>query len=460
MTKDQFISEIAKYVQKYAPKYNIKVHSPIIAQAILESKCGTSELATNANNYFGLKYRANRCPTACGIYHKVGSEQNADGSYTSSAMEWMKFSNMENGVIGYFDFINISNYSNLKGVTDPKTYLENIKKDGYATSLKYVDNLLAVINSYNLTQYDTVQTQGDGNVKKYKIAIDSGHGSNTAGKRHPDDYREHYSNTYMAFYLEQILSKNGMETLKTSWDDAIVTDDSDVALSTRQKQIKNFGADISVSIHANAYGDGKSYNSANGVETLYHSNSSYAADSKNLAQKIQAQLIHGTKQSNRGVKTSNLAMCNCKTMGTKASVLVETAFMTNKTESDLLKTDAFCRECAKEIAQGIFDYLGVTGNINVSLDPANGNVQSSSSAASSPSVSLKSDSTSNKTQTFLVKVIVDDLNIRKGPGTNYPVAGRITNKGTYTIVSEQNGWGKLKSGAGWISISDKYVKRI
>ena len=48
-------------------------------------------------------------------------------------MQWCKFKDMENGVIGYFDFINIPNYKNLKGVTDPRKYLENIKADGYAT---------------------------------------------------------------------------------------------------------------------------------------------------------------------------------------------------------------------------------------------------------------------------------------------------------------------------------------
>lgn len=53
-----FIDEIAAYVVKYAPQYGIKVYSPIIAQSILESASGTSELAKNAHNYFGLKYRA------------------------------------------------------------------------------------------------------------------------------------------------------------------------------------------------------------------------------------------------------------------------------------------------------------------------------------------------------------------------------------------------------------------
>lgn len=154
MNQSEFISTVAAYIKKYALEYGIEVVSPIIAQAVLESGYGTSELAVNAHNYFGLKYREGRCKACIGIYHKVGSEQNADGSYTSSAMQWCKFKDMENGVIGYFDFINIPNYKNLKGVTDPREYLENIKADGYATSLKYVDNLMRVIETWHLTEYD------------------------------------------------------------------------------------------------------------------------------------------------------------------------------------------------------------------------------------------------------------------------------------------------------------------
>jgi hypothetical protein len=59
---------------------------------------------------------------------------------------------------------------------------------------------------------------------------------------------------------------------------------------------------------------------------------------------------------------------------------------------------------------------------------------------------------------YLVKVTADVLNIRKGPGTNYADMGDIKDKGTYTIVEEQSGWGKLKSGAGWISLD--YTKRV
>lgn len=61
---------------------------------------------------------------------------------------------------------------------------------------------------------------------------------------------------------------------------------------------------------------------------------------------------------------------------------------------------------------------------------------------------------------YLVKVKAEKLNIRLGPGTNYGISGVIKDKGTYTIVEERNGFGKLKSGKGWISINSKYVTKV
>ena len=64
---------------------------------------------------------------------------------------------------------------------------------------------------------------------------------------------------------------------------------------------------------------------------------------------------------------------------------------------------------------------------------------------------------------FLVKVSISDLNIRKGPGTDYDRVQFIP-IGVYTIMEVRNGkgssagWGRLKSGIGWISLD--FVKRI
>lgn len=64
---------------------------------------------------------------------------------------------------------------------------------------------------------------------------------------------------------------------------------------------------------------------------------------------------------------------------------------------------------------------------------------------------------------YKVKVDIRNLNIRKGPGTNYGKTGKYTGVGVFTIVEEAKGtgatkWGKLKSGAGWISLD--YTKKV
>ena len=65
---------------------------------------------------------------------------------------------------------------------------------------------------------------------------------------------------------------------------------------------------------------------------------------------------------------------------------------------------------------------------------------------------------------FLVRISIDDLNIRKGAGTNYARTGKYTGKGVFTITEVKDGqgadsgWGKLKSGAGWVSLD--YAKKI
>ena len=61
---------------------------------------------------------------------------------------------------------------------------------------------------------------------------------------------------------------------------------------------------------------------------------------------------------------------------------------------------------------------------------------------------------------FVVKIIVDELNVRIGPGITYNKVSTVQQGDAYTIVSVQNGWGKLKSGAGWINISSKYVTKL
>lgn len=59
---------------------------------------------------------------------------------------------------------------------------------------------------------------------------------------------------------------------------------------------------------------------------------------------------------------------------------------------------------------------------------------------------------------YQVQVTADALNIRAGAGANYKIKGVIKDKGVYGITAEKNGWGKLASGAGWISLA--YTKKV
>ena len=80
------------------------------------------------------------------------------------------------------------------------------------------------------------------------------------------------------------------------------------------------------------------------------------------------------------------------------------------------------------------------------------------------STSTETPKKESKNESFRVKVRVTDLNIRKGPGTNYAKTGKFTGVGVFTITEVKSGkgstagWGKLKSGAGWISLD--YASKI
>ena len=163
MDKEVFIQKVAEKVSKYAPLYGISVHSPIIAQAIIESGWGKSGLASKHHNYFGLK---------CGSSWKGKSvnmttkEEYKVGTITNIRDNFRVFDDFDDGIRGYFEFINTSRYANLKGVKNPEEYVRRLKADGYATSSKYVDNIMRVIRDNKLTRFDG---NGDGDVKKEEL---------------------------------------------------------------------------------------------------------------------------------------------------------------------------------------------------------------------------------------------------------------------------------------------------
>lgn len=473
MSKQEFIKQVAALVKKYAPSYGIKVYSPIIAQAILESSYGTSELAVKACNFFGLKYREGRCKTCIGIYDKVGSEQNKDGSYTSSAMKWCKFKSMEDGVIGYFDFINISNYSNLKGVTDPRRYLENIKADGYATSLNYVDNLMRVIEDWSLTDYDK---------KEEKDMSNSPLVSYTKLSPNHSGQRTHSIDRITPHCVVGQLSAESICACFPAGRDAScnygIGTDGRIALCVEEKNrswcsSSNANDQRAVTIEC-----------ASDKSEPYAMNSKVYASLVNLCVDIckrngknkllwlgdKTKTLNYSPKSNEMVLTVHRWFANKSCpgnwlyarMGNLAAEVTEKLGGTSDTTTSApAKTTMYrVRKTWADSKSQIGAYK-VLANAKKQVDKNPGY-----SVFDESGKVVYSGKTSTPAQTFkpyLVKVTTSVLNIRKGAGTNYGTNGAIRDYGVYTIVAEANGqgatkWGKLKSGAGWISLD--FVKKV
>ena len=149
-----FIEKVAPIIVKYAKIYGFKVASPIIAQACLESAYGTTSLgAADTNNFFGMKAGSSWKGR---VKRKQTQEQRADGSYITIYSDFRAYDSVDEGIKGYFDFITgYARYSKAPGQTTPRAYLQAIKDAGYATSIKYVDNNMSVVNKWNLTRYDS-----------------------------------------------------------------------------------------------------------------------------------------------------------------------------------------------------------------------------------------------------------------------------------------------------------------
>lgn len=474
MNKQEFIEQIATYIKKYAPSYGIVVYSPIIAQAILESAYGTSELAVNACNFFGLKYREGRCKTCIGIYDKVGSEQKSDGSYTSSAMKWCKFEDMENGVIGYFDFINISNYANLKGVTDPREYLENIKADGYATSLNYVDNLMSVIETWSLTDYDKKEENEMSNSSLVSYTKLS---PNHSGQRTHSIDRITPHCVVGQLSAESICGCFTSTSRQASCNYGIGTDGK-IALCVEEKNrswcsSSNANDQRAVTIEC-----------ASDLKEPYAMNSKVYASLVNLCVDIckrngkskllwlgdKDKTLNYSPKSNEMVLTVHRWFANKSCpgnwlyarLGDLATEVTKKLGGSSDSSSTTTTTDTLYRvrkTWADSKSQlGAYKVLAnakkkADENPGYSVFDENGKVVYSG----------KSTTTTTTFTPYLVRVTADVLNIRKGAGTNYGTNGAIRDKGVYTIVAEASGqgatkWGKLKSGAGWISLD--YTKKV
>lgn len=183
-------------------------------------------------------------------------------------------------------------------------------------------------------------------------------------------------------------------------------------------------ADLDISIHFNSGANRPAKDGKTTGTEVYIYNA--ASSSKDEAQAI-VNAIANLGFKNRGVKTSTSLGYLKRT--TNPAVLIECCFVDDGDDVALYDAD----QMAAAIVSGI---IGQNVVPKVESKPAE----------------------SQRSCPFVVKCKVN-LNIRKGPGVSYAIASADGCKKNvkYTITEVKGGWGKLKSGAGWINISTSYV---
>lgn len=413
--QEDFIGKIAPIVQKMTNWYGYGVNSAIIGQACLESAYGQSGKA-RYHNYFGLKYRPDRVKCFSGTFTDGSSEQLANGQYVPITDRWYSFSSMESGVEGYLQFISIPNYEAARMQRDPRRYLLALKEAGYATSQKYVDNVMSVVDRYNLTKYDSKEAD----VQQGAVKVIQKPSINKMISRFNHESRSGQPIKYIVLHY----TGNKTDTAKANAN-------------------YFYGGDRGASAHY--FVDGSSiYQSVSDADAAWHVGKNYGSNN-----------LFGicTNKNSIGIEM-------CSTNGAITSNTITNAVALTRYLMALygIKSDHVVRHydvCSKH-CPGWTGWLPPNENKWISFK-----AKLNASEAAAPTASKPNTETGSKTQKvktpFLIKVRIRDLNIRTGAGTNYPRTGKYTGKGKFTIVQTNKAqtWGKLKSGAGWIYIGNK-----
>lgn len=176
------------------------------------------------------------------------------------------------------------------------------------------------------------------------IAIDPGHGGEDEGCSR-DGVMEKEVNLALALKLQEQLESMGFETVLTR-------EGNDVPLTheERLRRVKDSGADILVSIHQNACEEEAS--SVRGIETWYYGGTE---GSRRLAQLVQAGAIRNTEAKERQLQESSklYVIRDCAI----PACLIETAFLSNEEERELICDEGYQTKLVRGIAEGIDLYF-------------------------------------------------------------------------------------------------------
>ena len=164
-----YIEKVALLAQKEAlfrknNGRNWSLPSVCIAQSILETGWGRSSIMTKANAYFGIKSGRNwKGP----VYSTKTKEWYNGVDATNITDTFRAYSTLEDSIKDYFNLIcEYGRYAKACNTMDARQCVQGIKDGGYSTYPTYVNEVMTLINSYNLTKYDTILNNAENKVVK------------------------------------------------------------------------------------------------------------------------------------------------------------------------------------------------------------------------------------------------------------------------------------------------------
>ena len=181
-----------------------------------------------------------------------------------------------------------------------------------------------------------------------KIALDAGHGMNTAGKQTPDGIKEWELNDKVRDKVVAMLKDYDVEFIFPDNNEGVI----DEGLTKRRTMYVNEDVDAAVSIHHNAYKG--TWCTATGVGVYVDRNAT--AKDLELANLIRAKLPGYVGLKDRGINKANFTVIYQNTI---PAVLVEGGFMDNKKDYAVITSDAGQTAYAKAVAEALIEFVGL-----------------------------------------------------------------------------------------------------
>ncbi len=156
MTPAQFLDQVGPAAQAVCKQTGIP-SSITLAQGILESGWGRSQLATVGKNLFGIKADT----SWTGKVMTLPTREFFRGKFITVEAKWRVYDTWEDSIRDHakFFFDNPRYAPALINSTDPEKFAQEIQECGYATDPQYAEKLMGIVHSRNLTQFDVPRNQ-------------------------------------------------------------------------------------------------------------------------------------------------------------------------------------------------------------------------------------------------------------------------------------------------------------